>query len=228
MVIDAGEEEDGYEIVNFLESKGINKINKLIITHYDKDHVGGADTLLEFIDVEEIILPDYIGVGTEYLDFMKALENKEIEPTYLHENYIFNLGDATITVEPPSSYEISKDNKEVDNDLSLITIVEHYDNRLVFLGDAEKLRLREWLNTASAIPCDFLKLPHHGVYNTELDNLVNQLNPKNVAICTSNKNVAETQTIQLLKSSGAKVAETKDGDIIVSSDGKNVYMNGGN
>ena len=47
MVIDAGEEEDGVELVETLTEKGITQVETLIITHYDKDHVGGADVLLE-------------------------------------------------------------------------------------------------------------------------------------------------------------------------------------
>ena len=53
MVIDVGEEDDGFEIVNYLQDREVFKIKKLIITHFDKDHVGGADTLVENIEVEE-------------------------------------------------------------------------------------------------------------------------------------------------------------------------------
>ncbi len=225
MVIDAGEEEDGFEVVEYLEKKGIDKVKLLLITHFDKDHVGGADTFLEYIEAEEIVLPDYVGIGTEYLDFMQTLSDLEIEPSYLHETKTFMLGDSIVTLNPPSSYGIGNEHKEVDNDLSIITTIEHYDNRLVFLGDAEKKRLREYLSSDSALPCDFVKLPHHGVYNTELENLMDIIKPSYVAICTSKKNPAETQTVQLLKKTGAKVAETKDGSIFVISDGRNVYMN---
>ena len=137
----------------------------------------------------------------------------------------FMLGESVVTLDPPASYDISEAHEEVDNDLSIITTIEHYDNRLVFLGDAEKKRLKEYLSSESAQPSDFIKLPHHGVYNTELENLMKVLKPSYVAICTSKKNPAETQTVQLIKSTGAKVAETKDGGILVTSDGSKVYMN---
>ena len=50
----------------------------LVITHFDKDHVGGADTLVEGMEIGEVLLPDYEGIHTEYLDFMHALEKKRI------------------------------------------------------------------------------------------------------------------------------------------------------
>ena len=226
MVIDVGEEDDGYEIVNYLQDRGVFKIKKLVITHFDKDHVGGADTLVENIDVEEIIIPNYKGTVTDYREFIDALEKANIKPIYLTETMIFNLGDSKVIVEPPLNYNIEPENEnaEVDNDLSLITTIQHYDNRLVFLGDAEKLRLKEWLATPSAIKCDFIKFPHHGVYSTEHENMLNKLEPSYAAICSSSKNPADTKTIQLLKNRGVKVAETKNGDISIVSDGKKVYM----
>ena len=226
MVIDVGEEEDGYEIVNYLQDRNIFKIKKLIITHFDKDHVGGADTLIENIDVEEVIIPNYKGSVIDYVEFIDALSEKNIEPIYLTETMSFNLGESNVIVEPPLNYDIAPDNEnaEVDNDLSIITTIEHYNNRLVFLGDAEKIRLQEWLATPSAIPCDFIKFPHHGVYSTEHENLLDKLKPSFAAICTSNKNPAATTTVQLLKSKGIRVAETKNGDISIVSDGNKVYM----
>ena len=43
MVIDAGEEDDGAELVTYLKERNLSQVDVLIITHYDKDHVGGAD-----------------------------------------------------------------------------------------------------------------------------------------------------------------------------------------
>ena len=225
MIIDAGEEEDGTEIVNYLKSKGKTSIEKLIITHFDKDHVGGADTVIENIEVKEIIVPDYIGTGSDYVAFIDSMKQLDISPTYLTDVTTFNLGNSIVTIEPPSSYEISNEVNEIDNDLSLITTIRHFDNTLVFLGDAEKPRLKEWLKNTTIQKCEFIKFPHHGIYNTEHDNLINQLKPELVAICTSRKKPADKQTIRLLKSNGIGVAETKDGNIYVQSDGNKVYMN---
>ena len=226
MVIDVGEEDDGYEIVNYLQDRNVFKIKKLIITHFDKDHVGGADTLIKNIDVEEVIIPNYQGSVIDYVEFMNALSEKNIEPTRLIETMEFNLGESNVILEPPLNYDIAPENEnaEVDNDLSIITTIKHYNNRLVFLGDAEKIRLQEWLATPSAIPCDFIKIPHHGVYSTEHENLLDKLKPSYAAICTSSKNPADTTTVQLLKNRGIRVAETKNGDISVISDGNKVYM----
>ena len=47
MLLDCGEYDDGEEIVSFLRAKGVKKVDVMLITHYDKDHVGGAPYVLD-------------------------------------------------------------------------------------------------------------------------------------------------------------------------------------
>ena len=121
---------------------GIEKVDVLLITHYDKDHVGGADYVVRENKVDQVILPAYVGTNSEYMDFMKALDQKKISRTEVTEPMEFSLGQASVTVEPPQSYVIPNDGKEYDNDLSLITTVEFAGKRLVFAGDIEKRQRR--------------------------------------------------------------------------------------
>ncbi len=224
MVIDTGEEDDGEELVDFLKSRGVCQIDALIITHFDKDHVGGADTLVEQMDITNIYVPAYKGTHTEYIDFLCAMEAKGLEATELNEPIEFDLADAKILVEPPLSYEPAPGELENDNNFSLITTIVHGENRLIFMGDAEKHRIRQWLDTPSAVDCDFLKVPHHGVYNTALQDLLTAVSPEYAAICSSQKNPAELKTLELLKKHGAEVFQTKDGNIIVISDGNKLEL----
>ena len=68
-------------------------------------------------------------------------------------------------VEPPDSYRTEHKNVEMDNNFSLITTINHGENKMIFAGDAEKQRIKEWLKNGQAEDCDFLKVPHHDVYN---------------------------------------------------------------
>lgn len=229
LVIDAGEEEDGVELLDYLRSEGIDHIDTLIITHYDKDHVGGADTVVETIPVHRILVPDYDSTSVEYLDFLVAMKDMGLEAERISETLTFPLGDAEVIVEPPLSYDIPEEASEAgieyDNNLSLVTTVVHGDSRLVFAGDIEKQRIREWLaSSEQAVPCTFLKVPHHGVFNTELENLFNALQPSYAAICDSKKNPSSEDTIMLLKALHTDVFQTKNGKIIIVSDGTGIQI----
>ena len=98
---------------------------------------------------------------------------------------------------------------------------------MLFMGDAEKQRTREWLDQGSIQQYDFVKVPHHGVYNTSMVDLFEKTKPKFAAICTSEKNPADTNTLNLLKSHNTVVFETKDGDIRLLSDGKKLRISQG-
>lgn len=224
MVIDAGEEDDGIEVVEFLKGKGISQVDVLIVTHYDKDHVGGADILVTELPVNRVIIPDYVGTSTEYSDFINALAKNNITPERLNSDTEFSLGDAQIRVSPPKSYEIPSGAVEFDNNFSLIAEVIHGENRLLFTGDIEKDRIYELVEDGSLSPCDFMKAPHHGVYTVALDDLLKAVQPKYAVICSSDKNPADQSTLELFKQYGVDTLETRYGNITLISDGNNLEL----
>ena len=231
IILDAGEEEDGREIAEYLKKRNLNRVDAMIITHFDKDHVGGADTVLEELTVEKLILPDYEGSSTDYQEMMEALASSKkkngTQEIRLREDWEMSWGKADILIEPPSSYEIPDASREYDNDFSLITTLRYGETTLLFMGDAEKRLTRSWLAKNRDRHCDFVKMPHHGVYQTALVEMLEALRPSSAALCTSQKNPAETKTVELLKAYRVAVYETRTGDITVSSDGTAVSVKQG-
>ena len=224
LVIDTGEEDDGEELCTFLTEQGVQKVNTLIITHFDKDHVGGADTLIERFRVDRILAPDYDGTVTDYMEFTSALKAAGLTAERLTSPVEFELGTAHVLVEPPNEYPDTSTALEVDNDCSLITTVTHGSNRLLFMGDAEKTRIRDWIDGGTAQQCDFMKLPHHGVYNTALSELFSITRPRHTAITSSAKNPADVKTLELIKTFSSSIYETKDGKITVISNGSTLEV----
>ena len=227
MIIDTGERNDGEKIAKMLKKHNINKIDAIVITHFDKDHVGGAAFILNSMPVGVVYAPDYRGLNDEYEDFIQAVEASKTQLESLTNIASFNFVDASVTIEPPKSYEIINENEEYDNNFSLITTLVHGENRFVFMGDAQKERIDEWLESENAVEADFLKVPHHGIYEKALRDLLEAVKPQISVICSSQKHPAQTKTLDLLKSVSEYVLETKDGTVIVKSDmrGLEVFQN---
>lgn len=74
VLVDAGEDEDAGEILENLEKQGIERLDAMIITHFDKDHVGGADGVLRGVAVEQVVDPQYEKDSTQYRQYLTALE----------------------------------------------------------------------------------------------------------------------------------------------------------
>ncbi len=227
MVLDTGETEDGDKLADFLQARGIARVDLLVITHFDKDHVGGAAALAGRLELGRVLLPDYEGARPEYRAFLEVLAQKGVSPERLASPVTLSLGPAQLLVEPAADQPGSGPDAppaEEDNDLSLVVTVTHGQNRLLFMGDAEGRRIAEWLAGPSCAPCDFIKLPHHGRYDPALEQLLAAAAPRYAAICCSQKNPAEPQTLALLQQAGVQVYETKDGDITLVSNGQTLKI----
>ena len=218
VIIDCGEKDDGDELLELLAEKGIEKVDYLFITHFDKDHVGGAAELIKNMETENVITPDYEGSVKEYSKFIAAAEEKGLEIKRLTANMEFVLDDVSFCVYPPlkSEYE------EADNDYSLAVTVRHGENKLLFTGDAESERLKELMTQAvGQNTFDLLKVPHHGRYNEYTYTFVSAVKPEYAVITCSDKNPAEEKVIKALESTGSKIYYTSGGNITAVSDGKN-------
>lgn len=220
VIIDLGEKDDGDEILEFLEENNITDVDYIFITHYDKDHVGGFPQVMGNITASNIIVPDYEGTSDEYREFINTVNEKNLTVTRLTEDISFVLDDVLFEVSVPKK----KFYKGGDNDYSLVISLAHGENTFLFAGDAEKERLSEVLSEFGR-QFDFLKVPHHGKYNGKTEEFINTIKPKYAVITDSEKNPASDKTILLLKTQKTEIYSTKDGDVSVLSDGKEILIN---
>lgn len=220
IMIDVGEEDDGDEILDLLQENAITDIDYIFITHYDKDHIGGFPEVMESVTAKNILVPDYDGTNSEYSDFLNTVGKKNLQVTRLTEDTSFVMDDVLFEVSVPKKQFY----KEGDNDYSLVISVTHGENTFLFSGDAEKERLSEVLSEFGR-QYDFLKVPHHGKHNKNTKRFINTVKPKYAVITDSEKNPASNKTVSYLKTQGAEIYSTKDGNVQVVSDGKKILIN---
>lgn len=219
LLIDTGEWEDGETIVQELQKRGIHHIDRLLITHFDKDHVGGAAYVMEHMEVASVILPDYEGNREEYRNFLVSLENHP-DVRRLTEPLSISEGGMQLTIYPAEQVqEIQSTGEEYDNDMSLVTSMVYGERSFLFTGDIEKTRIRQMLADGTDWRHDWIKMPHHGRYQKALKELLEAVAPEEAVICCSNKNPAEEKTLGLLEESGVQVWDTADRAVVTVCDG---------
>lgn len=218
VMIDTGLDQNGEKIADFLEKEQIDVIDYLIITHLDKDHIGGTETILNEVPVSTVIQPNYTRDTNQYKQYTEALKAHELTPIYLTNDMTFQLNDATFMISAPLQEEY-----ELSNDYSLITSVSYGDHSFLFAGDAENIRLSEFLATQPQ-QYTLLKLPHHGKYSEKLDEFLTTISPTYGIITCSEEEYADAEVLKLLTKHNVQTLMTSDGPIVIRSDGKNISV----
>lgn len=224
VLIDAGEEDDGARIVKELKDRGICRIDLFLVTHFDKDHVGGAAYVMEQMEVLSVLLPDYEGDRPEYRNFLKYLNG---HPDVRRVTAPLELvrGKMQITVYPAEDpTEIRNTEEEYDNDLSLVTSISYGSRKFLFTGDIEKERIRQMLAADVDWRHDWIKMPHHGRYQKALEELLESVAPSEAVICCSEKNPAEEKTLKLLEERKIQVWDTAVRDVVTVCDGEYITV----
>ena len=216
VLIDCAETDDGETILSVLKENRISQIDLLIVTHFDKDHIGGVPEVLSSFSVLHVIEPDYAPENPEaeaYTAYRATLELASITPEAVSDALDVTLGDMQLSIlgAGGAAYE-----KNTDNNNSLVVTVTHCENRFFFAGDIEKQRIADLLE-AGVSSCDVLKVPHHGVYNKQLPALFAALGMKEAVITCSEKNPADSETIDRLDALGCRVWQTVNGTVRVIS-----------
>lgn len=219
VMIDTGLDENGQKIIDFLNNEHIDAIDYLIISHLDKDHIGGSNVIMDHITVNEVIQPNYTRDTKQYNEYKKALDTHHLTTHYLTNDLTFELNEATFTIHAPLQEEY-----EQSNNYSLITSVSYGDHSFLFTGDAEAIRLSEFLSTHPQ-HYTLLKLPHHGRYSDYLDTLLKTTSPTYGVITCSEEEYPDIQVLELLAQNQVNTLMTSDGQVTIRSDGTNLSVN---
>ena len=91
IVIDTGFYENSTVINDYLNYKGIEEIEYLILTHNDKDHIGGAPTILDNFKIKNLIQADYEKDTVQYKNYIEAVKRNELTPVLLHNKIVKNI-----------------------------------------------------------------------------------------------------------------------------------------
>lgn len=224
VVNDAADADDEEMICAFLEGRRTERIEYLILSHFDKDHIGSAAAIVLRYEVGCVLMPDYREDSEPYLALMEALKETGTESRRLREGLQFSLEGIDFYVDAPR--EASYEN---DNNYSLITSVTNNKNKILLMGDSQKQRTEEFLDSALAKESwDVVKMPHHGDYNKRLRDLFTRVRPR-YAVFTAGeeRSRVEEETLALLEACRCSAYYTDEGTVTVTSDGVDLRVEQG-
>lgn len=222
VLIDTGEDDDGDDIVAELKKLRIEKLDLVILTHFDKDHIGGFPEIADSLPIERVVLPDYIRDSDQYRAMEEALAAHGIPVERLSADAVLELGRTKFTIwTSTKAYDPEKGN---DNQVSLVTSIAFDQIRLLFMGDAEGGWLKDLCYGGYELGCDILKFPYHGKWQKHIPALLALSLPSYAIVTDSGKNPADEKTLDALATLDITTLRTADGDIHLYTDGKKVTV----
>lgn len=218
MLIDAGNNEDGVKIVNYLKEINVSKFDYVFATHAHEDHIGGMDDIINNFDIDKFFMPDVITTTKTFEDMLDALEANNLGYDAAVKGEEFDFSGAMVKI-------IYVGNEGDDlNDTSIVIKVTHGNNSFLFTGDATSKVERKLLK--EDIKSDVLKVAHHGSEYSSSDEFLDGVNLDYAIISVGKDNSyghPKQSIIDKLNKRNVKIYRTDlSGTIIVSSNGNDI------
>ena len=225
MLIDAGRSGEGERVVaylkNFFKNEGLNKINYLVLTHSDSDHIGGAIDVLQNIEVDTVYRPNiytqeeadeltdgsqvYVVDTQTYNAIVDLIGQKECNVIVTKSGESMNLGGARVEFLSPNEEYYSD-----SNSFSAVIMITYQTKKFLFMGDAgvdiENALIEEY---GSYLDADVLKVGHHGSATSSSDAFLDIVSPSySLMYISSNKDFPDTSVVNKLRELGSEIYST--------------------
>lgn len=220
LLYDGGDRNHSSFVVAYLKQLGITKLDYLIASHYDSDHLSGLIGVLRTMEVETVMGPDYVHTSKTYTSFQNAVADSGKTVIHPSAGSDYLLGNAYFTVVGPvKTYQDSNNN-------SIAIHIVNGENSFLLTGDAETQSEEDMCSSGLNLYSDVICPGHHGSSNATTNLLLAYTQPTWAVISVGAGNDyghPHKETLQRLADAGVKVLRTDEhGTIIARSDGKEI------
>lgn len=223
MLIDAGDDTKGTAIQNYLQKRKISKLDYLILTHPDADHIGGAPVIITKFTIGMVFVSNFEKDNKTYQKLIQSLDDKRLKALTPTVNSKYTLGTASITILAPG------DTYDNPNDASIALLLKNGNRSFLFTGDAGEDAENDILKTSIDISADVYKVGHHGSKYSTSQDFFKAVDPFYAVISCGEGNSyghPHAETLNTLRTNGVMVYRTdEEGTIIATTDGKSISFN---
>ena len=222
ILIDAGDEEAEHTVYSYLKRKGVKKIDVLIATHPDTDHIGSMDYIIDKFKISHFYMPEAKTDSEAFYNLLDSCKDKNLKIEYLTKGDVLKI-DSSTSMEILSPSTITDKN----NLNSIVSLLNYKGYEFLFTGDAEKENESEILSSCNLPDIEFLKAGHHGSSSSSTDEFIAKLKPEAVAIsCGYNNDYGHPHrsVLDTFRENGSVVYRTdKNGTLVFYCDENGIF-----
>lgn len=223
MLIDTGDNSKGTTLQLYLNKQGVDKLDYLVLTHPDADHIGGADVIITKFDIDNIFMSDYTEDTKTYREVLDALKQKNESWSMPAVGDTYALGDAAFTILAPL------DTYSSTNDSSIALMLTHGENKFLFTGDCSEDAEDDLVADGQNLSADVYQVGHHGSRYSSSQNLMDAVSPTYAVISCGEDNSyghPSAEVLNRFRAMGIQVFRTDEqGSIVATSDGTDITWN---
>ena len=220
ILIDTGEKIFTNDVIKILKSKNIKNIDYLILTHDHSDHSSGFFEIYDNFKIKNLILPDTLRDET-FNEIENFLENSNITINYIKNPSNLKISN-NFNIKFLSSF---KNTPEEFNDSSLVFKLSINDFDVLYTGDIEENGQLNVLN--QDLKSEILKVPHHGAYNNDKNNVEKFLTKVTplisiISVGPNSYGHPNKNTLNILNTLNSKILRTDEvGNILITCNFEN-------
>lgn len=194
-------------VIRFMHSLNIKRIDNLLISHGDYDHIGNATYLVDNFKIKNIYF--------NYDDYDELEESLKLKLEQKKINYYKGLKSLKT---PYYTFSfLNSDTYDNENDNSLVTYFKYLDYTFIYMGDASSTRENDIIKKYNLEKITILKVGHHGSKTSSSKEFINEINPKYSIISVGKNNRYGHPNKEVLKNlKNSQIYRTdEDGSIMV-------------
>jgi competence protein ComEC len=232
VLIDSGDwQDDGEYVLQYLEQRNITRIDHLITSHADADHIGGHAAVIEYFETEAdgvgaVYDPGIASTSQTYERYLDAIEAHDVTLYRTQDGDTIPIEDVSARVLAPPSTPLEGSDR---NENSIVLAVEHGSHQFLFPGDAESDEEAYLIqNHGTALESTVLQAGHHGSRSSSGTALLDAVQPRVAVISSpydSRYGHPHNETLQRLATSSVKTYWTAThGHVMLQSGGRNLTI----
>ncbi len=219
-------------IAPFLWNKKIHRIDYLVLTHPDPDHLKGLNFVASHFPIGQFWDSGLRGDSESYFQLVETLLSKKVERFSLNEKTPLQIinGVQISFLNPPGKIESRRVGRNTSffNNHSLVMKLQFKNMRVLLAADIEKEVEYRLMREGYSLRVDILKIPHHGSASSSTPLFLERVKPTYAVLSVGERNIGRLPHPEVLKRYqhlGSRIFRTdQHGAITIITDGEKIEV----